>query len=132
MLIPVMKKNYQLGLLYFTKLLIDADGVVNDQEIAALRTIKEKENISDELYAEFEESLHDLKERTIYEKGISLVNNCTREEKLKVFSTLYCLSEVDGRVHVKEIKLLLYSIKSAELEFDEVVGYAKRNRMFTS
>lgn len=125
-----MKKNYHLGLLYFTKLLIDADGVADEKELAALRIIKEKENISDSLYTEFETSLSDLKERSIYEKGIALVNKCSREEKLEVFSTLYCLSEVDGRVHVKEIKLLLYSIKSAEVDFDDVVEYAKRKSMF--
>ena len=125
-----MKKNYHLGLLYFTKLLIDADGVADEKELAALHVLKEKENISNELYQQFENSLHDLNERSIYERGIALVNQCTREEKLEVFSTLYCLSEVDGRVHVKEIKLLLYSIKSAEVEFDDVVEHAKKKRLF--
>lgn len=125
-----MKKNYHLGLLYFTKLLIDADGVADEKELAALHILKEKENISDELYQEFEISLTDLKEKSIYERGMSFVNKCTREEKLEVFSTLYCLSEVDGRVHVKEIRLLLYSIKSAEVEFDDVVEYAKKKKLF--
>jgi hypothetical protein len=34
---------------------------------------------------------------------------------------LYKLSEVDGRVHVKEIKLLLYSIKLTGVEFEDLV-----------
>ena len=31
------------------------------------------------------------------------------------------MSEVDGRVHVKEVRLLLYSIKMAGIEFNDVV-----------
>ncbi|MFO7259333.1 MAG: hypothetical protein DIU61_016665, partial [Bacteroidota bacterium] len=61
----------------------------------------------------------------LYNRGIALINECTRDEKLSIFATLYKMSEVDGRVHQKEIKLLLYSIESAGIEFDEVVNAAK-------
>ena len=44
---------------------------------------------------------------------------------MNAFVILYKMSEVDGRVHVKEIKLLLYSIKLAGIEFDDVVNLAK-------
>ena len=125
-----MNKNYHLGLLYLVKLLVDADGVTDAKEIEAIRTIKKKEKIPDDTFEEFEKPLHALTEREIYERGISLINNCTREEKLNAFSTLYCLSEVDGRVHVKEIKLLLYSIKTAGVEFDDVVNHAKKKKDF--
>jgi len=40
---------------------------------------------------------------------------------LKAFVTLYKISEIDGRVHVKEVRLLLYSIKMTGIEFDDVV-----------
>src|SRR5690242_14525740 len=119
-----MNKNYHLGLLYLVKLLIDADGIADTKELEAIRSIKKIEKIPDETYEEFEKPLAGLKERDIYERGIELINSCTREEKLNAFATLYCLSEVDGRVHVKEIKLLLYSIKSAGVEFDDVVNHA--------
>lgn len=66
-----------------------------------------------------------LRERELYNRGISFINECTRDEKLSIFVTLYKMSEVDGRVHQKEIKLLLYSIESAGIEFDEVVNAAK-------
>jgi uncharacterized tellurite resistance protein B-like protein len=124
-----MNKNYHLGLLYLVKLLIDADGVADTKELEAIRKIKEIEHISDETFDEFEKPLSELKERDIYERGINLINSCSREEKLNAFSILYCLSEVDGRVHVKEIKLLLYSIKSAGVEFDDVVNHAKKRRI---
>jgi uncharacterized tellurite resistance protein B-like protein len=123
-----MNKNYHLGLLYLVKLLIDADGVADNKELQALRAIKDQENIPDDTFKEFETPVASLKERDIYERGISLINSCTREEKLNAFSTLYKLSEVDGRVHVKEIKLLLYSIKSAGVDFDDVVNHAKSRR----
>lgn len=123
-----MNKNYHLGLLYLVKLLIDADGVADNKELQALRAIKDQENIPDDTFKEFETPVVSLKERDIYERGISLINSCTREEKLNAFSTLYKLSEVDGRVHVKEIKLLLYSIKSAGVDFDDVVNHAKSRR----
>ncbi|HEY3402105.1 MAG TPA: hypothetical protein VGK59_01895 [Ohtaekwangia sp.] len=125
-----MNKNYHLGLLYLVKLLVDADGVADAKELEAIRTIKRNEKIPDDTFDEFEKPLHTLRERDIYERGINLINNCTREEKLNAFSTLYCLSEVDGRVHVKEIKLLLYSIKSAGVEFDDVVNHAKTKKDF--
>lgn len=123
-----MNKHYHLGLLYLVKLLIDADGVADSKELQAIRVIKDQENIPDDTFEEFEKPVASLKERDIYERGINLINSCTREEKLNAFSTLYKLSEVDGRVHVKEIKLLLYSIKSAGVDFDDVVNHAKKRR----
>jgi len=120
-----MIRNYQLGLLYLVKLLIDADGIADEKELAALRVIKEKENIPDDIYRFFENEVKDLKERDVYDAGIAHINQCTSHEKLSVFALLYKLSEVDGRVHLKEIKLLLYSIKTAGIDFDDVVTRAK-------
>lgn len=122
--IPVMNKNCHLGLLCLAHLLMSADGVIDDTEVDALQIIKKKENISDSLFSEFKEFVSQRKEREIYNHGIDLINHCTDEEKLRVFVTLYKLSEVDGRVHVKEIRLLLYSIKLAGVEFNDVVNLA--------
>jgi hypothetical protein len=36
------------------------------------------------------------------------------------------MSEADGRVHVKEVRLMLYSIKMVGIEFDDVVKAAKQ------
>ena len=120
-----MNMNYQLGLLYLVKLLIEADGISDERELEALRMIKKHEQISDDVFREFEDALQQFNERKVYDTGITLINACSQEEKLKVFATLYRLSEADGRVHVKEIKLLLYSIKTAGMEFDDVVNYAR-------
>jgi uncharacterized tellurite resistance protein B-like protein len=119
-----MNKDYQLGLLCLTRLLICADGVIDEHELDAIRIIRSKEGISDETFQDFERIIADKKDREIYQYGIDMINRCNDHEKLNVFVTLYKLSEVDGRVHVKEIRLLLYSIKLAGIEFNDVVNRA--------
>lgn len=120
-----MTNNYHLGLLYLVRLLIDADGITDARELAALQTIKDRENIPEEIFERFEEEARGLAYPELYTVGIDRINACSYEEKLRTFGVLYRLSEVDGRVHVKEIRLLLNSIKMAGLEFDAVVNVAK-------
>jgi uncharacterized tellurite resistance protein B-like protein len=119
-----MAKDYHLGLLCLTHLLICADGIEHANEIDALRILKNKEGISDGVFSEFQEFLRSKSEKEVYHCGLDHLSRCSQDEKLKVFVTLYKLSEVDGRVHVKEIKLLLYSIKNAGVEFNDVVNRA--------
>jgi uncharacterized tellurite resistance protein B-like protein len=119
-----MDKNYQLALLCLTHLLISADGVEHENEIDALKIIKTREGVEDSLYRDFQQMVLRNKEREIYQHGIDNLNQCSDHQKLNVFVTLYKLSEVDGRVHVKEIRLLLYSIKLAGVEFNDVVNRA--------
>jgi uncharacterized tellurite resistance protein B-like protein len=119
-------KNYQMGLLYLTHLLISADGVIDEREYASLLRIKNKENISDLTFKEFEEGIRNKKEKDIYKTGIDLISECSDKEKLETFSHLYNMSEVDGSVHVREVRLLLYSIKAAGIEFNDVVAHAKQ------
>jgi uncharacterized tellurite resistance protein B-like protein len=119
-----MNKDYQLGLLCLTHLLISADGVVDKNEVDALEIIKIKEKITEPVYSEFQKIIAEKKEREIYQLGIDLINRCADDEKLKVFVMLYKLSEVDGRVHVKEIRLLLFSIKLTGIEFNDLVNRA--------
>lgn len=119
-----MTTDYHLGLLYLVHLLTSADGIIDESERIALQKIRKAENISDNVFAQFEQDIKTRKEREIYQSGIERINNCTDAEKLKAFVTLYKISEVDGRVHVKEVRLLLYSIKMAGIEFDDVVNAA--------
>ena len=119
-----VNRNYQLGLLYLVHLLINADGVVDEKERTGLMKVKVLENIPDTLFKEFENEIADKKEREIYQRGIEMMNECSDEEKLSAFVHLYKLSEADGRVHVKEVRLLLYSIRMVGIEFDDVVQRA--------
>jgi uncharacterized tellurite resistance protein B-like protein len=125
-----MSNDYQFGLLYLVHLLVSADGVIDDNERTALQRIKKSEGISDEIFSKFEHDIKTRKERDIYQTGIARLNNCSDEEKLKAFVILYKMSEVDGRVHVKEVRLLLYSIKMAGIEFDDVVSAAAKVSAF--
>lgn len=121
-------KDYRLGLLYLVHLLISADGVVDDNEQAAMKQVMDKEGIPLSLFAEFQAAILDKKERDIYQAGIDYLNRCSEKEKLRAFVHLYQMSEVDGRVHVKEVRLLLYSIKMAGIEFNNVVDEAARQK----
>ncbi|HPH46642.1 MAG TPA: TerB family tellurite resistance protein, partial [Chryseolinea sp.] len=125
-----MNKNYQLGLLYLVHLLVSADGVVDEKEMGALQKIREKEKVSDDTFREFELTVQQKKERDIYQTGIEMLNQCTDQEKTNAFVIMYKMSEVDGRVHVKEVRLLLYSIKMTGIEFDDVVNVAKATPSF--
>jgi len=119
-------KNYQLGLLYLTHLLISADGVIDEKEFVSLFRIKNKENIPDSVFKEFENSVRNKTEKEIYKTGIDIISACSDEEKLEAFAHLYNMSEVDGSIHVREVRLLLYSIKAAGIEFNDVVDHAKK------
>jgi uncharacterized tellurite resistance protein B-like protein len=118
-------KNYHLGLLFLVHLLINVDGELDESERAALAVVIAKEKVPADLVAEFEREVTSTSEREIYQRGIQLLNSCSDEEKLMAFVHLYKLSEADGRVHVKEVRLLLYSIKMAGVEFNDVIARAK-------
>ena len=119
-------KSYHLGLLYMIHLLISSDGEVSGDEEHAWDVIKKKEGISDEIFTEFRRSIDGKKEREIYQAGIDCLNQCTDSQKLDAFAHLYHLSEADGNVHVKEVRLLLYSIRMTGIEFNDVVEHAKK------
>jgi uncharacterized tellurite resistance protein B-like protein len=96
---------------------MSADGIIDENETDALKRLNELESIPDPIYQEFQHGIATKKHREIYEEGINCINECSDEEKLKAFVHLYKMTEVDGHVHVKEVRLLLYSIKMAQIEF---------------
>jgi len=120
-----MTEHYHLGLLYLLHSLVSSDGIVDESEQDALLSTMRRDKIPQELYSRFDDEIKQKELREIYEQGIGLINLCTEEEKLNAFSTLYRMSEVDGLVHIKEVRLLLYSIKAAGIEFDDVVKRAE-------
>lgn len=118
-------KNYQIGLLHLVHLLIGADGVTDSKEQQALLRIKHLEGIDDVDFQAFQDSIMTKKEREIYQEGISMINSCTDEEKMNAFIHLYRLAEADGNVHVREVRLLLYSTKMTGVEFSDVIERAR-------
>jgi len=123
-------KNYQLGLLSLVHLLMNADGVIDENEKQALVRLKLLEQIPEDVFEEFSNGVAVKKQREIYEQGIHLINQCSDQEKLKAFVHLYEMTEVDGHIHVKEVRLLLYSIKMANIEFSDVIELAKKTKNF--
>lgn len=119
-----MDHYYQSGLLYLTHLLISADGTIDEDEVKALELIRKRENIPAPFFEKFLQDIEGKKERELFQLGIDTLNHCSDEEKLRVFVILYKLAEVDGRVHLKEIKLLLYALRLAKIEFEQVVNKA--------
>src|SRR5438105_14021864 len=111
-------KSFHLGLLYLTHLLINADGIVSKEEERALQRIKEKEKIPSDVFEEFLADVKTKSAKTIYQEGIALINECSIKEKLNALAHMYKLTEIDGSVHVKEVRLLLYSMKMASIEFN--------------
>lgn len=114
-----------MGLLYLVHLLVSSDGFVDENELEALKQLKAREKIQEKLFKEFEEAVKTKREREIYEDGLKYLGQCSKEEKMRAFVILYKMSEVDGWIHVKEVRLLLYSIRVAGIEFDDVVKQAE-------
>jgi hypothetical protein len=119
-----MNKNYPFGLFYLAHLLISAD-VIDEKEETALMRIKSKEQIANNSFCEFSNNVRSLKEKEIYQQGIEMLNKCSDSEKLSAFVHLYKMSEVESTVHVKEVRLLLYSIRMVAIEFKVMVEKAK-------
>jgi uncharacterized tellurite resistance protein B-like protein len=128
---PSQNTDFQLGLLNFAHLLMAADGTIDQREKVAIRKIKLEERIPDWIFDDFEESIYDKTERQIYEEAVKMLNRCSEEEKLRVFAHLYRLSEADDRVHVREVRLLLYSLKATNVPFEEVERRAAAARTET-
>ena len=114
--------NYQLGLLYLSHILISADGVIHEEEQKALVRFKEDEKIPQSVYEDFQRDVQSKKLSAIYQRGIDMINECTVEEKKKAFTHLFKLCAVDGSIHVKEVKLLLYSAKLTDADLKEIMA----------
>ena len=118
---PIQNPDYQMGLLYFTHLLVTVDGFIDDREKVAIKNLLKEEHITDQVYQEFLKSIATKKEHEVYSQGVKLLSSCTDEEKLSALVHLYRLSEADNNIHVKEVRLILYSLKDTNVEFEDVV-----------
>lgn len=115
-----MNTDYQLALLHFVHVLINADGTIDDREINAIQLIQAEEKIEDTIFQEFFRSIAGITIKDIYNRGIALLNTCNEEEKLIAFVHLFRLAESDSSICMNEVKHLLHAIKAAEIEFADV------------
>ncbi len=118
--------NYHQGLLYLSHILISADGVINEQEQKALLKIKEDEQIDQNVFESFQRDLKTKKLSEIYQRGLDMINECTVAEKKKAFVHLFRLCAADGNIHVKEVRILLYSAKLTDAELTEIMDEAEK------
>jgi uncharacterized tellurite resistance protein B-like protein len=118
--------DYQLALLYLMHLVVGADGEIDEQEMKALNVIRNSASISDETFNQFTKDVNQMRERDIYINGLELLNNCTESEKVSAFALLHKLTEADGKVHIKEVRFLLYASKSCGVNFDDVTTESKK------
>ena len=119
--------NYPLGLLYLSHILISADGVINEHEQKALLTIKDEEKIPGPIFEGFQKDVKTKKLSEIYQKGLAMINECTVAEKKQVFVHLFRLCAADGNIHVKEVRLLLYSAKMTDSHLTEIMAEAEKS-----
>jgi hypothetical protein len=117
--------NYQLGLLHFAHLLVSVDGFVDEREKKAMKNLWTEEQIPEQVYKQFEQTIKPKSEREVFQEGVSFLNQCSEQEKLCALVHLYRMAEADNLVHVKEVRLLLYSLKATKVEFEDVVLTAR-------
>lgn len=122
---PFQNLNFQLGLLHFAHVLAMVDGVLDGNEKSAIQAIINEEEIPESVVLDFEKGIEEKTEKGIYQHGLAFVNDCNEDEKKCVFVHLYRLSESDHKIHVKEVRLLLYSLKATHIEFEDVVLIAR-------
>lgn len=117
---------YNEALLFLLRVIVYADGIFDDDESKAIKEICRIEGISDAYYDSFCDRVKGVSEKEMYNQGIDFVHVCTPEEQIKVFVWLYKMAEVDGTVHVKEVRFLLYSFRQTDIEFEDVEAAAKK------
>jgi uncharacterized tellurite resistance protein B-like protein len=110
----------QKSILHLTFLLVYSDGEFDESEKRAIKYICEKEGISDNEYQEFLIDAQDLSEKELFNRGVDILEESSEEDKISTFVWLYKLSEADGMVHAKEVRFLLYSLRRANLDLDDV------------
>ncbi|MCB0496639.1 MAG: TerB family tellurite resistance protein [Cyclobacteriaceae bacterium] len=116
-----MEQNtYFDALLYLLRVIVYADGVFDEDEVRAIKDICKQEDVSEEYYGDFVSRTKGFSEKKMYQNGIDMIQECTLDEQLRTFAWLYKIAEVDGKVHVKEVRFLLYSLRHTDIEFAQV------------
>jgi hypothetical protein len=114
------QKNYETGLLYLTHLVSLEDGIEDESEMLALEKIKVIEGISDETYNEFMEDKDALAKNDLYQTALDALRECKPDQVMRVFAWIFAMIEVDGHIHVREARFMMYIIKAFDLSLEKV------------
>jgi hypothetical protein len=118
--------SYSTGLLALTSVLINSDGEISEKEVDYVQKIRESEGIPDDLFNHIKGAILGKTEREVYQLGIDSLNACTDDLKTRAFIRMYQMAMVDGVIHVKEVRLLLYAVKTTHVDINTVVRLAER------
>lgn len=123
---PMKNLNeYSTGLLALITVLINSDGEISENEVDYIEKIRQSEGIPDALFDQIRSSILGKPEREVYQIGINAINACTEAEKLRAFVKMYQMAMIDGVIHVKEVRLLLYAVKTTKVDINTVVEMAQ-------
>lgn len=117
--------SYSTGLLALTTVLINSDGEISVKELDYIEKLRTSEGISDALFDQIRQAILGKTEREVYQIGIDALKACNDENKTRAFARMYRMAQADGVIHVKEVRLLLYAVKSTNVDINEVVKTAE-------
>jgi hypothetical protein len=121
--------SYATGLLALTSVLINSDGEISEKELDYVQKLRESEGIQRAVFDTITESILGKSEKEVYQIGIASINACSEEEKLRAFVKIYQMAHADGVIHIKEVRLLLYAIKTTNVDINTVVRIAEQHAL---
>lgn len=118
-------ENFYIGLLFITYLLMDSDHEIDAKELHFLDSVRLEAGVSDAAFKTFCNSVIGRKDREIYQIGMNAISQCSEEEKIKIFVKLYQMAMADQVLRPKEVRLILYATRMADVDMNKVVESAK-------
>lgn len=112
-----------------TTVLINSDGEISEKELDYAQKIRESEGIPDTLFNQVRDAILGKTEREVYQIGINALNECGDDLKTRAFVRMYQMAMADGIIHVKEVRLLLYAVKTTHVDINMVVRLADQQAM---
>jgi uncharacterized tellurite resistance protein B-like protein len=117
---------YSTGLLALTTVLISSDGEISEKELDYVQKIRESEGIPDSLFNQIRNTILGKTGRDVYQVGIDALNACSEDMRTRAFVKMYQMAIADGVIHVKEVRLLLYAVKTTNVDINTVVALAEQ------
>lgn len=121
--------SYTVGLLALMSVLVNSDGEISENELNYLQRIKDAEGIPDQDFDAYTNTILGKSEKEVYQIGMDAINRCSDNEKLNAFARMYHMAQADGVIHVKEVRLLLYAVKTAQVDFNMVMEKANQMQL---
>ncbi len=119
-------EDNQKSLLYLSYVVMNTDGVIQNQEYTLLKKIIEFEQVSKDSLAEFNK---DIKKKSLEELrkiGLGGLMNASRRDQIKTLAWIYKMIYADDDVNVKEAQFLMYTIKPTDISYSELKKIAEK------